>query len=265
MDFYALCWEKVASFWRSEKLELSAEKILKELQRSMEIDGIGLFLFEDERNPWFLKAVSNNEQGELVGENPGNWGPALWKRVIDVCIENNVGKQTSQGTCWIESVSDLILELETVEDKEIFSSLTEFESVAIIPVENEESTGYFVAAHHEGSLWAPEEITFFEEIVTIIPCHHVKKEEVSQPVVLDGENFSFLHIPLLGVVVVRDGIIQSVNSWIVDFLGAQEEKIQGKPLLDFIDPEYQEAVLDLSRKISSFHLKSFVLVYSGIA
>ena len=238
-------------FMQEETLsERLLKEILSEIQKTMSSDGLGIAFSAKNGKHFLVGQWRDTENSSIVeGENFRKWLPKTWKHLLDVCRGSKACSFTPAGSLWTGTLPDLILEMQPQKEKDHLLSLAEFESLVVIPIPvDRKIAGYFIMVNQEGQKWDKEDVEFLETIVPIFSKIGANKSSVSFP--LEKEINSILNVSIAGILVVENGIIKFVNHWIENFLELPQQEIRGKPLLDFIDPEYREKVLAFSQGIS---------------
>jgi len=229
----------------SEKL---LKEILSEIQKLMSSDGLGITLRGKNGKHFLVGHWKDVESGSVIdGEDFRKWLPNTWKHLLEVCRGNKACNFSPAGSFWTGTLPDLILEVQPQKEKDHLLSLAEFESLIVVPIPvDRKIAGYFIMVHQQGEKWEKEDAEFLETIVPIFSNIGVENVPVSSFV--DKKIRSILDVSIVGVLFVEDGIIRFANNWVENFLGVPQKEIQGKPLLDFIDPEYREGISALSQE-----------------
>ena len=243
---------KIAGLLRGKRLSKSlAEEILSEIQKLTGSDGIGLFFKQRDGDRLVIgNWPEENPQSDLDSEYFVRWPIETWDKVLRICRGLDGSAFSRTGSFWTGSLSDLVLAVPSGEEKDRLIALAEFESFVIVPILSEEEiTGYFAMGHRKGRMWDESDVAFLEECVQLFSngIDTVEESAASQGHPIS----SVLDIPVLGILIVRDGIIQSVNPWIEDFLGATKDEIEGRSLLEFIDENDRDGVKQLSNHSAS--------------
>lgn len=221
---------------------------LSEIQGVMLSDGIGISLKKENGKYLIIGQWKNVESDpSLDTENFRKWPPGSWKKILQVCLETESGHFSSAKSFWTDSLSDLVLGIQSEEARDCLIPLTEFESLVVIPIlVGKAISGFFVMVHREGGRWVREDVEFLEAIVPIFSNIAVEKQ--SKPISIDDKSLFLMNIPILGILFTKDGVIEFANLWFEEFIGLPQEEIRGKSLLDFIAPEFHTEVMALSQE-----------------
>ena len=243
---------QIAKLLQGNELTINlAEDVLSEIQSMMDSDGIGLILQTKNGEHLSIGNWRNTEAySGLDAENFQNWISEKWGQLLQACRPIEACNFTTGGSLWTGSLSDMVLEVQSEEEKNRLISMADFESLIVVPIGGDEKiSGYFVIAHREGSVWDEEDVKFFEGIVPIFGnVEKMRKQASTVTVSSEKKHFPLIEIPVLGLLTINGGIICSTNQWVENFLELKKEEIVGKPLLDFIDAAYQDMVTELFKK-----------------
>jgi len=259
----------ILKFMREEAFsEKLLKKILSEIQKVMYSDGLGITLSARNGKHFLVGQWRETENDSVVdGESFRKWLPNKWKHLLDVCRGSKACNFTPAGSLWTGTLPDLILEVQPQKEKDYLLSLAEFESLVVVPIPiDRKIAGYFIMVNQEGRKWDKEDVEFLETIVPIFEKIGTKPPLVSFPI--ENKITSILNISVAGILFVENGTIKSVNRWVENFLGFSQREIEGKPFLDFIDPDYKEQILalskvDVSQKQYENQCEAFVLAKGG--
>jgi len=221
---------------------------LSEIQGTMLSDGIGISL-KKENGKYLIMGKWKNVESDpsLDTENFRKWPPGSWKKILQVCFETESGHFTPAKSFWTDSLSDLVLGVQSEEARDCLIPLTDFESLVVIPILVEKAiSGFFMMVHREGGRWVREDVEFLEAIVPIFS--NISGEELSTPISIDDKSLFLMNIPILGILFTMNGVIEFANLWFEEFVGLPQEEIRGRSLLDFIAPEFHTEVMSLSQE-----------------
>ena len=223
--------------------ESSVKDLLCEIQNVIKSDGIGLSIRNQEGQSLRIGHCSHvGEQSDESIENFWKWPIETWKWLMAACSGTEACHISEAGTFWTGSLSDLILEVRVKKEKDYLVSLEDFESLVVIPIRNVNlEMGYLVLAHGDSEKWSKEDIAFFEEIAPLFSSLGIK--EPPSTFTIDEKTLSLLNVPIVGILLVKNGIIQFANSYVEKFLGLPQNEIRGKALVDFFDTKYHDTVL----------------------
>lgn len=173
------------------------------------------------------------------------WSPETWNRLCTICQGTDTCFFTPQGSYWTNSISDLINVIQPGEERDCLVLLAEHESLVVVPILIDGvNTAHIVMLHKVPGHWCEKDVKFLEMIVPILGRQEDKRDSDSNR--LSYKDLSTLDVPILGILLIKNGHIDFANGWIEEFLGLSQEEILGKTILDFIDSEYHERVLAMS-------------------
>jgi PAS domain S-box-containing protein len=219
--------------------------ILEEIKKYTNSDCIGLSLYSEKEEKLILWDWKSSGEGTIGdGSDFRHFTPDIWKNLINRWSQTQSGHSTPNGSFWVESLSDLILELKPGDEKDILLSLADYNSFGVILGRNDSKTwGYIIIAHKEYGKWKKKDIELLEEITSVLTLE--KQNKNSTPIEFDDKLSFLMKMTIMGILVVQDSIIQSVNHWIEDFLGLSIDELHGKSIWDYIEPSDHEKVQTL--------------------
>ena len=218
------------------------ENVLIEIQTGIGADGIGLFL-EDKTGTKFTLGKWNKLASipESDADDFRKWSAERWQQISDGCSLNTLCSVTTSGSLLIDSLSNLMVGLSSEEEKDDLVALADYESLGIISIKTDRfKHGYLVITHILSNRWSLDSIEFLESVLPFV----LRRKENPVPVSItntDPLNL-LLKISILGILFVKDGIIQSVNKWVENFLELPSDLINGRPVTDFIASEFHERI-----------------------
>ncbi|MBN2030070.1 PAS domain S-box protein [bacterium] len=234
---------------QGEKLSKGiVEEILSEIQHVMESEGIGLSIQkENGENVIFGHWSELDVESDNRDDHFQEWSIDYWKEFIDACEGVEGCRITPSGVFWTHSLSDVIIKIQSNEVRDRLLSLTEFESLLIVPLaQSDEIRGYLVLVHHAGNKWDEWDIEFMQGIAPILAG--IEAEQPDLTMVTHEIDSSLFHVPIFGVFIVQGGIIQFANNWIAELLEWSPDEIHGKSFTAFVDPEYHDKIYAIAHQ-----------------
>ncbi len=221
--------------------------LLRETWDSRLSTGLGIFLEDSSGKKFSLGTWGNlgSNTENTFSEQP-TWNPGKWEQMLDSVRTVTAGHWTPQGSFWVDSLSDLVLELENFPGKEKLLALSDYESLALFPLKTKTYSGYFVLTHTAYGRWDQEDIDFFESLFASLMLLESKKSRDSVQPVPQDVNPAQQHIPFIGVMHIKSGQIEFANHWVRDLVGLSGDALKGKLILDLIDPAFHELVVKLT-------------------
>ncbi len=224
------------------------EEILNAIQDLTESEGVGLSIQQKDGEHLIFGLWQETEiDSELYDDHFKKWNTDSWRQFINTCSSSDVCQITSDGGLWTGSLSDLISEIQSIEMKERLLSLTEFESLMVLPVISQNKiTGYLILVHHSELKWDNQSFEFLQGIAPIFAS--INEKESDPKISFPEIDFSIFHVSMFGVLAVQNDIIQFANKRIAELLERSPEEMSGKSLTTFIDPEYQDIIREMTQK-----------------
>lgn len=223
--------------------EVIAKDILTEIRDWLSCDNVGVLVDEaGESRKRIAIWEDTTTFDEMDADDIRGWSFAVWKQFIRMSEGSPACKIRQSGILYTESLPDLLLGIPSSQDKDRIIALAAYESLLIIPInEGGKAIGCLVAVQRERAAWSEEAIVHMERIVPMFSnLVHVEEEtDEKRP---QKDETTLLNIPILGIVLVREGMIQYANDWVEEFLGLSREEIHDQPLQNFVANEYQDVV-----------------------
>jgi len=222
------------------------QELLRELQEAMSYDELEISFTENDAYPNFH--LSHLVKESLFRKHEfSKWTPEIWNRLLIQCQDTEGCHLTSQGSLYISSISELIHGIQAGVVRDCLVLLAEYESMIVVPFLKESgNTAYLIVLHGVPGFWDGWDIDFLETVV--LHFIHPQEEKHGDTTPIPDQNQVIMDIPFLGILSVKHGMIQSVNSWIITFLCVPREQILGRDFLDFIDPEYKDMVSSMQKR-----------------
>ncbi|HDQ44990.1 MAG TPA: PAS domain S-box protein [bacterium] len=226
--------------------------LLREIWESRLSTGLGIFLEDSFGKKFSLGTWGNlgSSSENTFSEQPA-WNPRKWTRVRDAVRDIFSVRWTDHGSFWVDSLSDVVLELENFPEKDNLLALSDYESLAIFPLNTKTYSGYLVLTHTAYGRWDREDVEFFESLITSLLL--LESETPIDDVAFSApQPTAFLQqIPFIGVLYIQKGRIRFANPWMHEVLGFSEEEFLDKPVLDIVEPAYHEVAENLTVEIRS--------------
>lgn len=238
----------------SESIRDAILFLMKRVWENRLTTDMGVFLTEEGGKDLAVGSWENPATtAEDVFEKIDNWTVKQWQNVIQSAREIFPDRLTKKGSFWTDSLSDLVLTVDDFPEKESLLSLSDYESLVVIPVNCHLSSGYIVLTHKAYARWQEDDIHFYETLTEAIATQSIPApEDATSSVPAQSQDpepvtSPIQEIPLIGQCIVQDEKISSVNKWICDFLGYPSDELIGKPIIEIFDSAYHE----LFEKINS--------------
>ncbi len=239
----------LAQFLKDKRLSKAvAEEVLSEVQHSMESMGVGLSIQKENGENivlghWDELEVESDNRDDYF---PG-WSVDYWKEFIDACEGVEGCQITSPGAFWTNSLSDVIIHIQSNKVRDRLLSLAEFESLLILPlVYFDKIRGYLVLVHHTGFKWDERDVEFMNGITSILADIGIEQPDLKM--VSHEIDSSLFRVSVFGVFIIQGGIIQFANNWISELLEWSPDEIQGKSFTTFVDPEYHDQIYTIAHE-----------------
>jgi PAS domain S-box-containing protein len=221
----------------------STDRLLKELlgevQKAFDCDGIGLSLSWPDGEK---QCLGNWRHVDIAPEAAQSdfrrWSPERWTGLVE-----SVQPQAADSNCtglYIRSIR----EARSQDPHEPLSLFGDYDSLAVLPMAYGPARGHCILADRATDRWRVGEIRFLEELLqTIKPVPDRKPPSAETrggaPPVPALEN------PYAGVCLTRNGLVESVNSWFANLLGAGQADLSGRTLLERVEPEHHATLLEI--------------------
>ena len=245
--------------------ERPLKEILADLQKTQDCDGIGLSMRKSTGEQQCLGNWKAFDDGNADSDFR-RWTPDKWKTLADrleVGIPPNPSKEKRILLFDISETGALPSNSETVQ---MLAAFGNYRSLAAVPIPDESVSGYIIFSDRKAGQFDPDDLAFFDELATLLPGFLVMETLTSEPPSAPENPGSRLpSIPFAGVLVTRKGLIERSNTWVQQFLGGDEELLRGKLLVEFIDPEFQHALLDMQGSEDAEPVKLKVWTLEGKA
>ena len=224
----------------------AVKEMLSEILASTGGEAAALFLMNKQGKSIILECPQRQEKDQ---ERFGTWPPDMGERILKQCRETDAGHFTGRGSFWTNAVSELAVSIRAGPERDHLSRLQGLGSLMLIPFRGSgQMSGVFVMVHKMVGAWDESDVAFLETQIPLLACFQAKSESDIPTRATEQKSLSVMDVPILGMLTVKDGIIQSVNRWIEAFLGYSREEIIGKSFLDFIDEAYHETLSNMSSK-----------------
>jgi len=175
------------------------------------------------------------------------WPPDMGDRILKLCKETDVGHFTGRGSYWIDNLPELAGRIRPGPERDHLVKLQGLDSLMLIPFKSPSGArGVFAMAHDVAGAWDESDVAYLETQIPLLSCFHTKSGPGATTVDTDQPSASVMDVPILGMLKVRNGIVQSVNRWVEAFLGYSRKEIIGKAMLEFIDEAYHETLSQMS-------------------
>jgi len=209
------------------------EKILGSIQKRLGAEGVGLFLSDFRGQAAVFGNWKCPDDADEEKHSFRRWPPPVWKKFIEMACGQGKTGLTEFGSFWTTSLTDLIIQMHPHNEIDNLVSLEDYEAIIIVPIyRNAGMTDYLVLLHTKAGKWQFGDVELLE---SISPLMSVSEEGHAAPDDEKAEDYkAIMDVSVCGVLLVKDGIIQEVNSRVEEMLGLPAESITGKSILDFV-------------------------------
>jgi PAS domain S-box-containing protein len=222
-----------------KEADRKTKEMLNDVQVFSESQGIGLFLQEREGQPLNLVTWNDADVASPYGNDFRKWRSETWLRTIDAARGCAAASFTPSGSFWTCSLSDLMLEVAGMEDKEAWSSLSCFESVGVIRIAEETGrNSVLVITHRDKRRWDEKAVLFMEAVAAVFgqrqpgtQTQSQTKRAIAPPVDV------ILDVPFIGTLILQDGRIERANAWMESWTGYSEAELKEKSAYELLAPE----------------------------
>lgn len=213
------------------------KEILNDIQIYSGSEGIGLFLQERDGKPLNLVTWKDSDVCSPYENDFRKWDTISWKRMVQEASGASSAHYTQTGSFWTESLSDLVLGVSGMEEKDALVSLSNFESIAIIPIPDTSGhTHFLVGTHRQKNRWNEHDVLFLESAAALFG--YLKSgapTPFASPSVPSLDRF--MDVPFIGVFTVHEEKIIRTNAWIEEWTGYANGELNGKLVFDLFAPE----------------------------
>lgn len=231
----------------SESIRDAILFLMKRIWENRLSTDLGVFLTVDgdkdlALGSWENPAVTADE----AFQNIENWTVKQWQNVIQAAKSTFPDRLTEKGSFWVDSLSDLVLTVDDFPEKESLLSLSDYESLVVIPINCHLSSGYIVLTHKAYARWQEDDIHFYETLTEAIATQSIpapadEKTAAPSPTALpEPVTRPIQDIPLIGQCIVQNDKITTANKWLCDFLGSTSDELMGRSIIDIFDTAYHE-------------------------
>lgn len=173
------------------------------------------------------------------------WHPQIWTLMIQKCQKTEACQMTNRDSFWTGYLKEIISILHEQGEKNVFESLAQYESMALISLEKlDQYQGYLVLLDRRSACWDEHTIAMLESIsqdfvnavapgVVEISESDSSEDSVIQP---------WMNVPLFGILVTENHIIRHANPWIESNVGIPAEKLIGRSVKEIITEEFHEEI-----------------------
>jgi PAS domain S-box-containing protein len=250
---------------QSGPTERILKEILADIQKHLDCDGIGLSLQKSSGE----KQSMGNWKGfdeALPEKDFRRWTPEKWKLLADrLCVDDRSGG-SGENRLLIDDAADVAPRDSDSGTSALLAAFGNYRSVGAVPMQRETVSGYLIFADRKPHGFDADDIGFLEEVAGLLPDFMHKPAFPSKPTpAAPPAAFRMPNLPFAGILVTRNGLIDQSNSWVQRFLGAEEDLLRGKLLVEFIDPDFQHALLDSQAQNSMDSVKLKVWTLEGKA
>ena len=213
------------------------KEMLNDIQVFTGSQGIGYFLRDCSGSPLNLVTWNDSDVDTSYGTDFRKWSSDAWHQLIETARGIKSARFTPDGSLWTESLSDLLVEMSSMEDKEALISLSNFESVGMIRIpESQKGNHYLVITHREKCRWKENAMLFLESVVAVLGQFQPFKDALPKIQTLPLVQ-ALMDVPWIGVLAVKNERIEHVNRWVEDCTELGQAELLGKPVYDLFDPE----------------------------
>lgn len=229
----------------SESLQDAVLFLMKQIWEKRLSTDLGVFLTEEGGADMALGSWENPaSSADEVFEPKKNWSVRQWQNVMQAAQNTFPDRMTAKGSFWTDSLSDLVLTVDDFPEKESLLSLSDYESLMVIPINCHLNSGYIVLTHKAYARWREDDLLFYETLIEAIATQSIPapsvQEAAAPPPSPKAVSAFPQEIPLIGQCVVQDDRILYVNRWLCGFLGWEPEELTDRPLIEIFDTAYHE-------------------------
>jgi len=178
------------------------------------------------------------------------WHPQIWSLFIQKCQNSGAGQWTETGSFWTGYLKETISILHAQGEKQAFESLEQYESLALISLNDSQSQqGYFILVDQQAAQWDENIVQLFESLshdLTSAVIPHDSDENIQSD--SEMEIYPWLNVPIFGVMISENGIIRHINPWIESHIGIPSEKMIGKSINEIISNEFHDLLQETDLK-----------------
>ena len=175
-----------------------------------------------------------------------SWPPGHWE-ILSQAIAQQQGMGRTAGG-WSSDIGTLTTQDLTLSTGALIKSLEGIQCVAVWPVCLEDTSPccYFYLLGRQMLELSEEVYAFIQSVAKHFQILGKPQIAPSETVSTPKEIDKAPETPVLGMMVVRDGIINHANRWMQKFLGCPLSALAGQRLLDLVSTEDQEKVVKLT-------------------
>jgi PAS domain S-box-containing protein len=241
------------------------KEILADIQKTQDCDGIGLSIRKSTGEKQCLGNWKAFE-GSDSEKDFRRWTPDKWKTLADR-LETGVPSDTlREKRILLSDIGESSTLPSNPDTVQLLTAFGNYRSLAAVPVQEDTVSGYLIFADRQAGAFDSGDLAFFVELASMLPGFFRQSPAASDP--LPGPaapEVNLPSIPFAGVCVTRNGVIEQSNPWIQRFLGADDDMLRGKLMVEFVDPEYQHAWTDFQGQEDAEPVKLKVWTLEGKA
>lgn len=193
-------------------------------------------------NIFFKKSSSDDQFYQNKNDEYISWDYNIWQKIINSCPEVSSASVDTKGTSLIGTLSDFVLGIKSEEVKNYLISLTEYESLIILPISSKENNfnGYLIILGKEQKMWKNRDIDFLEKNSVMI--EKIIQMNINKTPQSNDITQSINNSPLLGILGIKNDKIEFVNEWVCEILGITQKNLKGRKIFDFLSSESKEEI-----------------------
>jgi PAS domain S-box-containing protein len=224
------------------------KEILAEIQKSFNCEGIGLSL---QRTNGEKQCFGNWKKfdAEQTPHDFRRWTPERWNRFVTEIQGQADADRSDAGSVCIGALHESAEKSCKPGVRDLLRCFGNYNSLAVLRLTHEDWSGFLVLADPLIGKFDKSEMTFLEEVVSILDSLPSRppavRDRAEETAVSELPN-----IPFMGVLSTKKSEVQKVNPWILNFLETDGESLKGKTLFDLVDSECHSALIDIQNSDS---------------
>ncbi|HHS12715.1 MAG TPA: response regulator, partial [bacterium] len=229
-------------------------RFLDELKEVMEAEGIGLLLSDGKGKTIHQGEWPESDFNAFTHTHFSKIEETVFQDVLQTCRRYHIGEFSTSGSLTLCRSADSLSEFPQGKAKDFLFSLSHFGSLILAPVSHANMKGYCLLAKIRPDVWNERDIDFIEDMIGdfLHSVHSSGRQEGNW-----GEKaMTMMNVPILGLLVLKNGRIQRVNPWVERFLERPAKSLKNIEYMDLIHPEYRERILSMVKRAAAGDVES---------